>query len=53
MWGGKIRSDSQSSFSSAGFLFQFLIAGINGSHLAVASLNWQTQGSYYVVAHFH
>jgi cytochrome c oxidase subunit 1 len=52
MWGGKIRYATPMLFS-AGFLFQFLIAGLTGVTLAVAPLDWQLGNSYYVVAHFH
>jgi len=52
MWGGKIRFATPMLFCVA-FLFQFLIAGLTGVTLAVAPLNWQLSGSYYVVAHFH
>jgi cytochrome c oxidase subunit 1 len=52
MWGGKIRYATPMLFC-AGFLFQFLIAGLTGVTLAVAPLDWQLGNSYYVVAHFH
>src|SRR6201997_2726961 len=52
MWGGKIHYDTPMLFC-AGFLFQFLVAGLTGVTLAVAPLDWQLGNSYYVVAHFH
>jgi len=52
MWGGKIRFATPMLFCVA-FLFQFLIAGLTGVTLAVAPLDWQLAGSYYLVAHFH
>jgi len=52
MWGGKIRFCTPMLFCIA-FLFQFLIAGLTGVTLAVAPVDWQLGGSYYLVAHFH
>lgn len=52
MWGGKLRFDSPMLFS-AGFLFQFLIAGLTGIMLAVSPFDWQLHNSYFVIAHFH
>jgi cytochrome c oxidase subunit I len=52
MWGGKIRLATSMLFCVA-FLFQFLVAVLTGVTLAVAPLDWQLGGSYYLVAHFH
>ncbi len=52
MWGGKIRFATPMLFC-AGFLFQFLIAGLTGIMLAVVPFNWQLNDSYFVIAHFH
>jgi cytochrome c oxidase subunit 1 len=52
MWGGQIHFKTPMLFC-AGFLFQFLIAGLTGVMLSVAPFNWQLSGSYFVVAHFH
>lgn len=52
MWGGKIRFAPPMLFS-AGFLLQFLIAGLTGIILAVSPFDWQLHNSYFLVAHFH
>ncbi len=52
MWGGKIEFKSPMLFC-AGFLFQFLIAGLTGIMLGAAPFDWQLGNSYFVVAHFH
>src|ERR1700727_2117299 len=52
MWGGKIRYATPMIFC-AGFLFQFLIAGLTGIMQACAPFDWQLGSSYFVVAHFH
>jgi cytochrome c oxidase subunit 1 len=52
IWGGKLRFRLPMLFCLA-FLFQFLIAGLTGIHLAVAPFDWQLSDTYYVVAHFH
>ena len=52
LWGGKIRFATPMLFC-AGFLFQFLIAGLTGVMLATAPFDWQLSASYFVVAHFH
>jgi len=52
MWGGRIQFKVPMLFAIA-FLFQFLIAGITGIHLASAPFDWQLSLSYFVVAHFH
>ena len=52
IWGGKIRFKVPMLFC-LGFLFQFLIAGLTGIHLAVAPFDWQLSDTYFVVAHFH
>jgi len=52
LWGGKIRFATPMLFC-AGFLFQFLIAGLTGVMLATAPFDWHLSASYFVVAHFH
>ena len=52
IWGGKIRLKVPMLFC-LGFLFQFLIAGLTGIHLATAPFDWQLTDTYFVVAHFH
>jgi cytochrome c oxidase subunit I len=52
MWGGKLQFKAPMLFS-AGFLFQFLIAGLTGIMLAASPFDWQLGNSYFVVAHFH
>ena len=52
MYGGKLRFELPMLFC-LGFLFQFLIAGLTGVMLAIASFDWQLNNSYFVVAHFH
>jgi cytochrome c oxidase subunit 1 len=52
LWGGKIHFTASMMFS-IGFLFQFLLAGLTGIMLSVAPFDWQLNGSYFVVAHFH
>ena len=52
MWGGKIDFKSPMLFC-AGFLFQFLVAGLTGIMMSAAPLDWQLGNSYFVVAHFH
>src|SRR5262244_624593 len=52
IWGGRIQLKTPMLFAIA-FLFQFLIAGLTGIHLASAPFDWQLSLSYFVVAHFH
>jgi cytochrome c oxidase subunit 1 len=52
MYGGKIRFSVPMLFC-CGFLLQFLVAGLTGIMLAVAPFDWQLNGSYFLVAHFH
>jgi cytochrome c oxidase subunit 1 len=52
LWGGKIRFTVAMLFS-AGFLFQFLVAGLTGIMLSASPFDWQLSASYFVVAHFH
>lgn len=52
LWGGKIHFTASMMFA-AGFLFQFLLAGLTGIMLSVAPFDWQLGNSYFVVAHFH
>jgi cytochrome c oxidase subunit 1 len=52
MWGGKIDFKTPMLFC-AGFLFQFLLAGLTGIMMSAAPFDWQLGNSYFVVAHFH
>ena len=52
LWGGKIRFTVAMLFC-AGFLFQFLVAGLTGIMLSASPFDWQLSASYFVVAHFH
>jgi cytochrome c oxidase subunit 1 len=52
MYGGKIRFHVPMLFCCA-FLLQFLLAGLTGIMMAVAPFDWQLNGSYFLVAHFH
>ncbi len=52
IWGGRVVFATPMLFA-AGFLFQFLIAGLTGIILAVAPFDWQLHNTYFVVAHFH
>ncbi len=52
IWGGKVHYTTSMMFA-IGFLFQFLVAGLTGIMLGSAPLDWQLNGSYFVVAHFH
>src|SRR5579864_7682209 len=52
MWGGKLDFKTPMLFC-AGFLFQFLAAGLTGIMLSAAPFDWQLGNSYFVVAHFH
>jgi cytochrome c oxidase subunit I len=51
-WGGRIRFDTPMLFAF-GFIALFLIGGLSGVTLAVFPIDWQVNGSYYLVAHFH
>jgi cytochrome c oxidase subunit I len=52
MWGGSLSFETPMLFA-VGFLFVFLLGGVTGVILAVATVNIQLQDTYYVVAHFH
>ena len=52
MYGGRLRMKTPMLFC-IGFLFQFLVAGLTGIMLSVATFDWQLTDSYFVVAHFH
>jgi heme/copper-type cytochrome/quinol oxidase subunit 1 len=52
MWGGAIRLTTAMLFAVA-FLIQFTIGGLSGITFAVAPIDWQVTGTYYLVAHFH
>ncbi|HVA25206.1 MAG TPA: cytochrome c oxidase subunit I, partial [Chloroflexota bacterium] len=51
-WGGAIRFRTPMLFAF-GFIAMFLIGGLSGVTLAVVPIDWQLNGSYYMVAHFH
>jgi cytochrome c oxidase subunit I len=51
-WGGAIRFRTPMLFAF-GFIAMFLIGGLSGVTLAVVPIDWQVNGSYYLVAHFH
>jgi len=51
-WGGAIRFHTPMLFAF-GFIAMFLIGGLSGVTLAVVPIDWQVNGSYYMVAHFH
>ncbi|HEX6511085.1 MAG TPA: cytochrome c oxidase subunit I [Chloroflexota bacterium] len=51
-WGGAIRFCTPMLFAFA-FIAMFLIGGLSGVTLAVVPIDWQVNGSYYMVAHFH
>ncbi|MBV8084124.1 MAG: cytochrome c oxidase subunit I [Chloroflexi bacterium] len=51
-WGGQIRFDTPMLWAF-GFIAMFLIGGLSGVTLATFPIDWQVNGSYYLVAHFH
>ena len=51
-WGGQIRFHTPMLWAF-GFISMFLIGGLSGVTLAVFPIDWQVNGSYYLVAHFH
>lgn len=52
MVGGRLRLDTPMLFCIAAIV-QFVPAGLTGVSHAMPALDWQTKGSYYLVAHFH
>ncbi|HEY2654477.1 MAG TPA: cbb3-type cytochrome c oxidase subunit I, partial [Solirubrobacteraceae bacterium] len=52
MWRGQIRLTVAMLFA-IGFLLMFLVGGLSGIWIASPPLNYQTNGSYFIVAHFH
>jgi cytochrome c oxidase subunit 1 len=52
LYGGAIRFRTPMLFALA-FIALFLIGGLSGVTLAVVPIDWQVNGSYYLVAHFH
>ncbi|MDE3076788.1 MAG: cytochrome c oxidase subunit I [Chloroflexota bacterium] len=51
-WGGRIRFRTPMLFAF-GFISMFLIGGLSGVTLSIIPIDWQVNGSYYLVAHFH
>jgi heme/copper-type cytochrome/quinol oxidase subunit 1 len=52
MWGGSIRYTSAMLFA-VGFLLMFLIGGLDGVFLASLGIDYELNGTYWVVAHIH
>jgi cytochrome c oxidase subunit 1 len=52
LYGGAIRFHTPMLFALA-FIAMFLLGGLSGVTLAVVPIDWQVNGSYYLVAHFH
>jgi cytochrome c oxidase subunit I len=52
MWRGRIRLTVAMLFA-VGFLVMFLIGGLSGIWVGSPPLNYQANGSYFIVAHFH
>jgi cytochrome c oxidase subunit I len=52
MWRGRIRLTVAMLFA-IGFLVMFLIGGLSGIWVGSPPLNYQANGSYFIVAHFH
>jgi cytochrome c oxidase subunit I len=52
MWRGRIRFTVAMLFA-IGFLVMFLVGGLSGIWIASPPLNYEANGSYFIVAHFH
>jgi cytochrome c oxidase subunit I len=52
MWRGRIRLTVAMLFA-IGFLLMFLVGGLTGIWVASPPLNYEANGSYFIVAHFH
>jgi cytochrome c oxidase subunit I len=52
MWRGRIRLSAAMLFA-IGFLVMFLIGGLSGIWIGSPPLNYEENGSYFIVAHFH
>jgi cytochrome c oxidase subunit 1 len=52
MWGGSVKLDTPMLFS-IGFLFMFLIGGVDGVFNAVVPVDYMLNDTYWVVSHIH
>jgi cytochrome c oxidase subunit 1 len=52
MWGGSIRYTTAMLFA-VGFILMFLIGGLDGVFLASLGIDYELNGTYWVVAHIH
>jgi cytochrome c oxidase subunit 1 len=52
MWRGSMTFETPMLFA-VGFIFVFVLGGFSGLILALAPVDMQLHGTYYVVAHFH
>ncbi len=52
LWGGSIRYTSAMMFA-VGFILMFLIGGLDGVFLASLGIDYELNGTYWVVAHIH
>ncbi|MFN2448749.1 MAG: cytochrome c oxidase subunit I [Candidatus Baltobacteraceae bacterium] len=52
MWKGKLEFTTPMLFCM-GFLFNFLIGGITGVMIASPPIDYHTEDSYFIIAHFH
>jgi cytochrome c oxidase subunit 1 len=52
MWGGSIRLNTPMLFA-VGFLLMFLIGGLDGVFLSSLGIDYELNGTYWVVSHIH
>jgi cytochrome c oxidase subunit 1 len=52
LWGGSIRFSASMLFA-VGFLLMFLIGGLDGVFLSSLGIDYELNGTYWVVAHIH